>query len=102
MQKKLYSEGIFIAKILIDLSKSYGCLPDHLLIATLEAHGVALLLDFLIFRKQRTKLGHIYSWLFNNQIFAISQMIIPYTNAEKSKQKLRKPDFLHKKLFKLV
>ena len=92
-----------------------ACLPHHLLIAKLEAYGLDndslnLLLDYLRFRKQKTKVGSAYSkWskirrgiphlsklgpiLFNIlindifmiiiQIFAILQKIIPYTHAEK-------------------
>ena len=48
------------------MSKAYDCLPHDLLIAKLEAYGLDndslnLLLDYLSFRKQRTKVGSAYS-----------------------------------------
>ena len=48
------------------MSKPYDCLPHDLLIAKLEAYGLDndslnLLLDYLSFRKQRTKGGSAYS-----------------------------------------
>ena len=91
-------------------------MAHDVLIAKLEAYGLDngsfnLVLDYLGFRKQRTKVGSTYSkWsktrlgipqgsilgphlfnifindilrLLNNQIFAILQMIIPYTHVEK-------------------
>ena len=64
-QKELDSGG-FIGTILMDLLKAYGYLPHDLLIAKLEAYGLDndrlnLLLDYLSFRKQRTKVGSAYS-----------------------------------------
>ena len=64
-QKELDSGG-FIGTILMDLSKAYDYLPHGLLIAKLEAYGLGngslnLLLDYLSFRKQRTKVGSTYS-----------------------------------------
>ena len=49
----------------MDLSKAYGCLRHDLLIAKLEAYGLDsdslnLHLDYLTFRKQRTKVGSAY------------------------------------------
>ena len=73
--------------MLMDLTKTYGCLCHDFLIAKLKAYGLVnsslnLLLDYLTFRKQRTKVGSAYSkWskirraiLFNifiNDIFMI-------------------------------
>ena len=50
----------------MDLPKAYDSLHDDLLIAKLEACGLHngslnLLLDYLTFRKQRTKVGSAYS-----------------------------------------
>ena len=50
----------------MNLSNAYDCLPHDLLIAKLEAYGLDngslnLLLDYLSFRKQRTKVGSTYS-----------------------------------------
>ena len=64
-QKKLDSGG-FIGTVLMDLPIANGCLPQDLLIAKLEAYGLRngslnLLLDYLSFRKQRTKVGSAYS-----------------------------------------
>ena len=64
-QKGLDS-GEFIGTILMDLSKGYDCLPHDILIAKLEAYGLDndslnLILDYLSFRKQRTKVGSAYS-----------------------------------------
>ena len=56
--QKEFDSAKFIGTMLMDLSKTYDCLPHDLLIAKLEAHGVGslnLLLAYLTFRKQRTK-----------------------------------------------
>ena len=50
----------------MDLPKAYDCLPHDLLIAKLEAYGLDngslnLLLDYLNFKKQRVKVGSVYS-----------------------------------------
>ena len=48
------------------MSKAFDCLPHNLLIAKLEAYDIDngslnLLLDYLSFRKQRTKVGSAYN-----------------------------------------
>ena len=63
---KKSDSGGFIGTLLMDLSKAYDCLPRDLLIAKLEAYGLDndslnLLLDYLSFRKQRTKVGSAYT-----------------------------------------
>ena len=50
----------------MDLLKAYDCLRHDLSIAKLEAYGLRngslnFLLDYLTFRKQRTKVGSAYS-----------------------------------------
>ena len=50
----------------MDLSKAYDCLPHDLMVAKLEAYGLAkeslqLISDYLSYRKQRTKIGSKYS-----------------------------------------
>ena len=50
----------------MDLSKAYGCLPHDLMVAKLEAEGLAeesfqLINHYLSYRKQRTKIGSAYS-----------------------------------------
>ena len=50
----------------MDLSKAYDCIPNQLLIAKLEAYGLhknslILLADYLSGRKQRMKIGSMFS-----------------------------------------
>ena len=64
-QKEFDSER-FIGTVLMDLSKVYDCLRHDFSIAKLEAYGLGngslnFLLDYLTFRKQRTKVGSAYS-----------------------------------------
>ena len=64
-QKQLDESG-FIGTILMDLPKAYDCLPHNLMVAKLEAYGLAkeslqLISDHLSCRKQRTKTGSAYS-----------------------------------------
>ena len=94
----------------MDLSKAYDCLPRDLLIAKLETYGLDngslnLLLDYLSFRKQRTKVGSdcnirsnircgisqgpilgplLFNTFINDIFMIVKQIIIPYTHAEKS------------------
>ena len=64
-QKELDNSGM-VGVILMDLSKAYDCLPHDLIIAKLDAYGVStnslnLLFSYLNNRKQRTKIGDIFS-----------------------------------------
>ena len=64
--QQVLDNGGFIGTILMDLSKAYDCIPHNLLIAKLEWYGVnkaslRLLLDYLTRRKQRTKIGSLFS-----------------------------------------
>ena len=60
---KEFDSGRFIATISMDLSKAYDCLRHDLLIVKLEVYGLDnggfhfFFLDYLTFRKQRTKIG---------------------------------------------
>ena len=58
-------KGAFVGTILMDLSKTYDCLPNGLLVAKLEAYGAGkaalnLISNYLSHRKQRTKIGSSY------------------------------------------
>ena len=51
----------------MDLPKTYDCLPHDLLIVKLETYDLnnsrlILLLDYLRFRKQKTKVVSAYKW----------------------------------------
>ena len=64
--QKEFDSGRFIGTVLMDLLKAYDCLRHDLSIAKLEAYGLRngslnFLLDYLTFRKQRTKVGSAYS-----------------------------------------
>ena len=67
-QKCLDNKGI-IGTILMDLSKAYDCINYDILLAKLEAYGfsynsLAFLYSYLKNRKQRTKIGSVFSkWL---------------------------------------
>ena len=55
-----------VGTILMDLSEAYDCIPHELLIANLEAYGLHknsldLLADCLNGRKERTKIGSVFS-----------------------------------------
>ena len=64
-QNSLDMSGV-IGAILMDLSKSYDCLPHDLLIAKLSAYGfedsaTSLTSDYLSKRYQRVKIGSVFS-----------------------------------------
>ena len=64
-QKELDNSGL-VGTIVMVLSKAYDCVPHDLMIAKFEAYGLSksslsLLLDYLISRKQRVKIGSSYS-----------------------------------------
>ena len=64
--QKKFDSGRFIGTTLMDLSKLYHCLRHDYSTAKLEAYGLGngslnFLLDYLTFRKQRTKVGSAYS-----------------------------------------
>ena len=59
-------QGKFFGAILTELSKAFDCLPHDLLTAKLSAYGfdnnsTRFLFDYLTNRKQRTKIGQVYS-----------------------------------------
>ena len=64
----LYKGGV-VGTVLMDLSKTYDCLPRDLLIAKLEAYGFDLqsftiILNYLSNRKQKVKINSIFSeWI---------------------------------------
>ena len=64
--QKEFDSGRFTGTILMDLSKVYDCLRHDFSIGKLEVCGLGngilnFLLDYLTFRKQRTKVGSAYS-----------------------------------------
>ena len=59
--QQVLDNGGFIGTIVMVFSETYDCIPHNLLIAKLECYGIdkaslRLLLDYLIRRKQRTKM----------------------------------------------
>ena len=61
-----HGSGKFFGALLTDLSKAFDCLPYDLLAAKLSAYGfdnnsTRFLFDYLTNRKQRTKIGQVYS-----------------------------------------
>ena len=59
-------QGKFFEALLTDLSKTFDCLPHELLAAKLSAYdfdnkSTRFLFDYLTNRKQRTKIGQVYS-----------------------------------------
>ena len=59
-------KGKFFGALLTDLSKAFDCLPHDLLAAKLSAYGfdnnsTKFLFDYLTNRKQRAKIGQVYS-----------------------------------------
>ena len=64
-QKEPDNSGL-VGTILMDLSNTDVCLPHDLIISKFEAYGLSksslgLLLDYLTSRKQRVKIGSLYS-----------------------------------------
>ena len=64
-QKTLDMSGV-IGTVLMDLSKTYDCLPHDLLIAKLAAYcfedsATSLISDYLSKRYQRVKIGSVFS-----------------------------------------
>ena len=64
--QKEFDSGRFVGTILMDLPKACDYLRHDLSIAKLEAYSLGngslnFLLDYLTFRKQRTKVGSVYS-----------------------------------------
>ena len=60
--KRYLDKGCFSGMLLTDLSKAFDCLVHDLLIANLDAYGfgynaLALIRDYLLGRKQRTKVS---------------------------------------------
>ena len=71
-QRELDS-GSFVGTILMDLSKAYDCISHKLLIAKLECYSLdefnlKLILNYLGYRKQRTKIGSSFSSWFDTYI----------------------------------
>ena len=79
-RQKDFDESGFVGTILMDHSKPYDCLPHDLMVAKLEAYDSAkenlqLINDYLSCRKQRTKIGSVYSdWA--NVIHGISIFLL--------------------------
>jgi hypothetical protein len=66
--RRIIDKGGVAGAVLTDLSKAFDCLQHDLLIAKLEAYGfdfslLKFLYSYLSGRKQRVKIGHIYSLL---------------------------------------
>ena len=66
MAKRELDESVYVGAVLMDVSKAYDCISHKLLIAKLEAYGLHknslnLLADHLSGRKQRTKIGFVFS-----------------------------------------
>ena len=64
--KKTVDNGGVFGALLIDLSKTFDCIPHDLIIAKLEAYGfhidpLKLIHDYLSNRKQRVKVNDTYS-----------------------------------------
>ena len=65
-RKKAVDNHKVFGAVLTDLSKAFNCICHDLLIANIDAYGLSLpalklITDFLQTRKQRTKIGSIYS-----------------------------------------
>ena len=58
--------AVFAGALLTDLSKAFDCLPHDLLLAKLHAYrldskSLKLLSNYLSNRKQRVRIGNVYS-----------------------------------------
>ena len=70
MEKKVLYNNKAFAALLTDLSKAFDCICHDLLVAKLRAYGLSLpdlkmIQDYLLNRKQRTKIGSSYNILEN-------------------------------------
>ena len=75
--RKGINDGDIVGTILLDVSKAYDCLPHDLIIAKLAAYGfdessLTLLHSYLTDRKQRVKIGSVFS-LWKNIISGVPQ-----------------------------
>ena len=64
--KRAVDENLYVAAVLMDLSKAFDCLPHDLLLLKLEAYGLSstaldLISSYLSERKQCVKLGSYFS-----------------------------------------
>ena len=79
-QKEL-DYGDFVGTIFMDLSKAYDCISHELLVVKLECYGLdklclKLMLDNLSVRKQRTKIGSLFSYWFDISVIVAQSSIL--------------------------
>ena len=77
--KKSIDQGLVFCALLADLPKAFDCVSHGLLVAKLSAYGmedlaVRSVSDYLINRKQRTKIGRSYSSWRDNLESVIKQL----------------------------
>ena len=75
--KKCVDKGKKFGALLTDLSKSFDCLPHHLIIAKLNAYGFSLsasklIHNYLAHRKQRSKVNSSFS-SWEEMLFGVPQ-----------------------------